>query len=248
MALLQANDLWVEGHGRQQPVLKAVNLAVTAGRVTVLLGESGAGKTMLARAFCGLLPDGFFVSRGRIAYRGEVLAAPASWAGIRGRRIFYCPQNAAASLNPVLTIGRQIAETSRIGREALLEMLAGLRFADPRRILAAYPFMLSGGENQRCLLAMALANGCELLILDEPTAELDPATGDDFMRLVQAGQRRTGLTVLLITHQLDLAREIAENLYILHAGTIVESGSCAAVLAAPGHAYTREIRAYLDGR
>jgi ABC-type dipeptide/oligopeptide/nickel transport system ATPase component len=151
-------------------------------------------------------------------------------------------------LNPVLTIGRQIAESSRIGREPLVDMLAGLGFADPRRILDAYPFMLSGGENQRCLLAMALASGSELLILDEPAAELDPTAQEDFMRMVQASRRRTGLTVLLITHQLDRVREIAENIYIMHAGAIVDSGTCAAVLAAPGHAYTREIRAYLDGR
>jgi ABC-type glutathione transport system ATPase component len=249
MVLLQAEDLWVEGygHGRQQPVLKAVDLKIMAGRITVLIGESGAGKTMLARALCGLLPDGFFVSRGRIAYQGKRLATPASWSRMRGRKFFYSPQNAAASLNPVLTIGRQIAETSRIGQEQLLDMLAGLRFADPQRILEAYPFMLSGGENQRCLLAMALAGRSELLILDEPTAELDPAARADFIRILQTCQRCYGLTVLLISHHLDLIRDIAQDLYVMCSGAIVDSGTFNVVLAAPGHPYTREIAAYLGG-
>jgi ABC-type glutathione transport system ATPase component len=225
--------------------LRAVNFKITAGQVTVLLGESGAGKTMLARTFCGLLPEGFAVSRGLITYRGKRLTAPASWLGIRGDKIFYSPQNAAASLNPVLTIGRQIREYSRISEEQLLEMLVNMQFSDPRRILHSYPFMLSGGENQRCLLAMALAGRAELLILDEPTAELDAAAQDEFIRVLQTYQRRYALTILLISHHLDLVKDIAQNLYVMYAGAIVDSGRPADVLAAPGHPYTREIGAYL---
>jgi ABC-type dipeptide/oligopeptide/nickel transport system ATPase component len=202
---------------------------------------------MLARACSGLLPDGLFVSRGRIAYRGEPLATPASWSGIRGRKMFYSPQNAAASLDPVQTIGRQIAETCRLGREQLEDMLAGLGFTDPRRILAAYPFMLSGGENQRCLLAMALAGRCELLILDEPTAELDPEAQEDVIRVLQARQKSSGLALLLISHQLDLIRDFAEKIYVICDGAIVDSGTFASMLTAPGHPYSRTIGAYLKG-
>jgi len=247
MVLLQAEDLWVAGcnHDRQQSVLRAVNLEIMTGQFTVLLGESGAGKTMLARACCGLLPEGFSIGRGSIMYREKCVTTEAAWSGIRGRKIFYSPQNAAASLNPVLTIGRQIREYSRSSGKELLEMLAALQFADPRRILDSYPFMLSGGENQRCLLAMALAGGAELLILDEPTAELDASAQADLIRVLQDYQRRYALAILLISHHLDLIKAIANNLYIMYAGTIVDSGLPSDVLASPGHPYTREIAAYL---
>jgi ABC-type glutathione transport system ATPase component len=247
MVLLRAEDLWVENAGasRQQPVLRAIDLEITAGRITVLLGESGAGKTMLARALCGLLPDGFFISRGSVAYRGKPLATAASWAAVRGRKIFYAPQNAAASLNPVLTIGRQIAETSLISNGQLLDMLAGMQFAEPRRILASYPFMLSGGENQRCLLAMALASRAEILILDEPTAELDAEAQAETIRVLQAQREPHALTVLLISHHLEFVKSIAQNLCVMFQGELVEAGVPEAVLRAPRHAYTRDIAAYL---
>jgi len=245
MVLLQAEDLWVEGRGQQQPVLRAINFNIMANQVTVLLGESGAGKTMLARAFCGLLPEGFSVSRGNIAYREKHLATPASWSSIRGRKMFYSPQNAAASLNPVLTIGRQIREYSRIGEHQLLKMLADMQFLDPQRILHSYPFMLSGGENQRCLLAMALAGRAELLILDEPTAELDAAAQKEFFGVLLSYQRLYSLAILLISHQLDLVKDIAQYLYVMCAGAIVDAGTPADVLTAPRHHYTREIAAYL---
>jgi ABC-type glutathione transport system ATPase component len=247
MILLQAEDLWVESRsqGQQQPVLRAINFKIMANQVTVLLGESGAGKTMLARAFSGLLPEGFSVSRGFIAYRGKRLATPASWLEVRGSKIFYSPQNAAASLNPVLTIGRQIREYSRINENQLLEMLAGMEISDPRRILHSYPFMLSGGENQRCLLAMALAGRAELLILDEPTAELDSAAQAELIRVLLTYQRQYSLAVLLISHHLDLIKDIAKNLYIMCDGEIVDSGTPTDVFRSPRHPYTREIGAYL---
>ena len=108
--------------------------------------------------------------------------------------------------------------------------------------------MLSGGENQRCLLAMALAGRAELLILDEPTAELDAAAQEEFIRVLQAYQRRYALAVLLISHHLDLIKDIAKNLYVMCAGEIVDSGTPAEVFRAPGHPYTREIGAYLESR
>jgi len=247
MVLLETRDLWVENRDPdpKQAVLRGVDLKISSGQITVLLGESGAGKTMLAKAFSGLLPAGFFVGRGSIVYAGKCVSTAAAWAELRGRKIFYSPQNAAASLNPVMTIGRQIDEYSRIAESQLLEMMSALHFVQPRRILASYPFMLSGGENQRCLLAMALAGRPELLILDEPTAELDSEAQADFLRVLLDYQSRYALTVLLISHHLNLIKECAQNLCILCAGTIAAAGTPATVLAASDHPYARAISAYL---
>lgn len=245
--MLRAEDLWVDHvvTGGPLPVLRGIDLEVPAGQVTVLLGESGAGKTLLARALSGLLPVDFRIRRGGVFYRGRLLATPGSWDGVRGRGIFYAPQNAAASFNPVLTIGRQIRECGRIGDAELEELLARLQFADPRRILRSHAFALSGGENQRCLLALALACGAEVLILDEPTSEIDDAAHDDFVRVLLAHQRARSLTVLLISHHLGFIRSIAQNLCVMSHGEVVACGPREAVLASPGHAYTREIAAYL---
>ena len=246
-ALLRTEDLWVDwiAGGRRQPVLRGINLEIPCGQVTVLLGESGAGKTILARALIGLLPAGFFIGRGRILFNGRVMSAPGTWAGVRGREIFYAPQNAAASLNPVLTIGRQIRETSRLPETELLPLLALLQFADPERILRSYPFALSGGENQRCLLAMALAARARFLILDEPTAELDAAAQEDFVRVLQEQQRAYSLTLLLISHHLGFIASIAQNLVVMSRGELVDAGVPEAVLRSPVHPYTRDIAAYL---
>lgn len=247
MDVLRAQDLWIEKitAAGPLPVLRGITLGLPAGQVTVLLGESGAGKTILARALSGLLPEGFFVSRGRMGYGERVLAEPGDWLGIRGRKIFYAPQNAAASLNPVLTIGRQVRETSRMDEAELADMLARLRFAEPQRILRSYPCNLSGGENQRCLLAMALASRAETLILDEPTAELDAAAQEDFVGVLRRLQCASSLTVLLISHHLDFINKIADNLCVLFRGELVDAGAPQAVLGSPGHAYTRDIAAYL---
>ena len=245
--MLRAEGLWVEtAAGRHLPLLRGIDLHVPAGRVTVLLGASGAGKTLLARALSGLLPPEVRVGRGRVLLRNREMACPADWAGIRGRAVFYAPQNAAASFNPVLTIGRQIRECSRIGSGELEGLLARLQFADPGRVLRSYPFALSGGENQRCLLALALACGAGTLILDEPTSEIDAAAHDEFVSGLLDHQRRRGLTVLLISHHLAFVGRIADRLGILCDGKMVAAGEPLGVLASPVHPYAREIAAYMQ--
>ncbi|HEX7503128.1 MAG TPA: ATP-binding cassette domain-containing protein [Acidobacteriota bacterium] len=245
--MLRTEDLWVEKTvaDGSLPLLRGINLEVPSGQVTVLLGESGAGKTLLARAMSGLLPEGLRISRGGVFYRGRSLPAPGSWDGIRGRGIFYAPQNAAACFNPVLTIGRQIRECSRSDDAELEELLARLQFSDPRRVLRSHAFALSGGENQRCLLALALACGADVLILDEPTSEIDDDARDEFVRVLLAYQRARSLTVLLISHHLGFIRSIAQNLSVMSRGEVVARGPQRTVLASPVHAYIREIAAYL---
>jgi ABC-type glutathione transport system ATPase component len=128
----------------------------------------------------------------------------------------------------------------------LEELLARLQFADPGRILGAYPFALSGGENQRCLLALALACGAGMLILDEPTSEIDAVAHDEFVKVLSDCQRRRSLTVLLISHHLGFISRIADRLCILSAGELVAAGAPADVLSSPSHPYAREIAAYIE--
>ena len=247
MDMLRAEDLWVEKRvkSRRLVLLKGIDLEIPSEQFTVLLGESGSGKTILARALAGLLPDGLVVSRGRISFGRRVMSGPADWARVRGRKVFYVPQNAAASFNPVLTIGRQIRETSRIGPGELEEMIARLQFSDPARVLHSYPFALSGGENQRCLLALALAARPEVLILDEPTAEIDAVAQKEFISVLRDYQRAFALTVLLISHHLGFVMDIAQKIYVLSGGEVIAAGAAQDVFRSPGHAYTREIAEYL---
>ncbi|MBN2344806.1 MAG: ABC transporter ATP-binding protein [Candidatus Aminicenantes bacterium] len=247
MIALRAEGLWVEQNvpGGARAVLRDVDLDVPSGRVTVLLGETGVGKTLLARALSGLLPDGFRVTRGRILYRGRRLDGPGAWQGVRGRELFYAPQNAAACLNPVMTIGRQVRECSDLGAGEITAMLARLRFADPERVLRSYPCSLSGGENQRCLLALALASRARLLILDEPTSEIDATAQEEFIQVLQEYRRRRSLTILLISHHLGFVGQLADSLCVLHRGEVVASGEPGTVLGSPRHPYVRDLASYL---
>lgn len=244
MDMLRSEGLWLEKTaGPPSPLLRGVDVQVPAGCVTVLLGASGAGKTLLARALCGLLPPGVRIQSGRVLFQGREMASPAAWTGVRGPEVFYAPQNAAASFNPVLTIGRQIRESSCLGNGELEELLACLQFTEPGRIMRSYPFALSGGENQRCLLALALACGAGVLILDEPTAEIDAAAHQEFVGVLLEHQRRRGLTVLLITHHLGFIDSAADKLCVLCNGEMVAAGDAPGALAASGHPYAREIAA-----
>jgi peptide/nickel transport system ATP-binding protein len=244
--MLRTQDLWVEDH-EAKPLLCAVDMEVPAGKVTLLLGESGAGKTLLARALAGLLPSRLRLSRGRILFNGREMNGRA-WSGVRGREVFYAPQNAAASFNPVLTIGRQINECRPFAAAAageLDELLVRLQFPEPARVLGAYPHELSGGENQRCLLALALVSGAGVLILDEPTSEIDAVAHDEFVAVLREHQHRRHLTILLVSHHLGFVEKIADGLCILADGRIVAAGPPACVLGSPVHPYVREIADYL---
>lgn len=221
-----------------EPVLQELDLELPELALTTLIGESGCGKTMLCRALTALLPPGMIVRSGRIFFRGRQVDDPSE---LRGRSIFYAPQNAAASLNPTRRIKGQILESSRRPRRDLPAIMSRLGFNDPERVLQSYPFQLSGGENQRCLLALALCLQPELLILDEPTAALDPELQEETLELISEIQVEFGLSLLLVTHNLELVRRHAGWLAIMEKGRLVETGPAARILAAPQHPYSREI-------
>jgi ABC-type glutathione transport system ATPase component len=222
-------------------LLRDVAFAVNSRKVTALIGESGAGKTMLAKTISGLLDPGIFDIRGHIRWKGKSVVEGARLRELCGRTILYVPQNAAASLNPVMKIGKQLLEAAVIPRREVCEILRRLGLDDADRVMRAYPFELSGGENERCLIAMALALKPELLILDEPTAELDSRVQGEMMDLLDEFQKALDLTLLIITHNLFLVRKMADRIYIIRDGSIVEHGDREAILNAPVHPYTREI-------
>lgn len=248
MALLSAQNLTVSSEN-QPPnaplplsvrLLQNVSIDLRKDKITCLIGESGSGKTIFSKTIAALLPENVFIEHGDILYQGQ----PIDYRMLkksRGRGIFYTPQNAAASLNPVLKIKRQVNEWSKLEQAQLLDLFRDLEFRDPERVLNSYPFQLSGGENQRCLLAMAVAQQPELLILDEPTSALDHHLQEEFIGLIKKIQQRFGLTILLITHNLSLVRNAADYIYIILNGEIIEHGTPAELLTCPRHAYTMEI-------
>jgi len=224
MPLLQTENLTIHtspGNPASQVtiLLDMVNLSIEENAITSLIGKSGAGKTIFARAISGLLPPGVVIGSGNIFYRGRQI----DYAGLtqmRGREILYLPQNASASLNPVYKIKQQVFETSRISLDETLKIMEILDFkpGEIDRILSSYPFQLSGGQNQRCLLAMAIAIRPRLLILDEPTSSLHDDARQNVIDLVERIRDLYGLTILLISHDLNMVKNISGNIYTISGG------------------------------
>ncbi|MGO1561982.1 MAG: dipeptide ABC transporter ATP-binding protein [Actinomycetaceae bacterium] len=254
MTAVQIHDLTVRygADPAAPPALDAVSLAIPPGVVTAVVGESGSGKSTLAHSLMRLLP-GSARSAGRIEVAGDDLLACSerSMRAVRGARIGFVPQDPVASLNPTMTIGAQLRETFTLaGRrvdeaaEALiLEDLHELGFDDPATLLARYPHELSGGMRQRVLVAIAFSQRPGLVVADEPTSALDALVGREVLRSMEAVRQRHGTTVVLITHDLAVARRYAEHVHVLHQGRVVESGPVAQVFAAPGQDYTRSLLA-----
>lgn len=233
--------------------LDGVGFAVDRGETLALVGESGSGKSVTAYALLGLLGAAGRITAGRAMLEGVdlVTAPPRAMARIRGRRAAMIFQNPRAALNPIRTVGRQIADVLRrhegLGRraawDAAIEMLRGVGIPDPARRARTYPFQLSGGMCQRVMIAIAVAAKPALLIADEPTTGLDVTTQALVMDLVGklAGER--GMATVLITHDLALAAERAQRIAVMHAGHIVETGATAALIAEPRHPYTARLLA-----
>ncbi len=244
MRALELADLWVAapGPGGRTPLLRGVGLSLAAGEVAGLVGLSGAGKSLTARALAGLLPPPLVAVRGRLRLAGrEVpLADPAGWRGLRGREVLLLFQQAGAALNPVMGVGAQIEEALRAGRG---EGRAGARRRS-REALARVgldpalavrrPPQLSGGQRQRVLLALAFALAPPVLLADEPTTGLDPAAQEGILALLAGLAQEAGSAVLFISHDLRAARTLCRRLAVMAAGRVVEAGATAAVLARAG--------------
>jgi len=234
-------------------VLRGVSLQVQPGEVRGLVGESGAGKSMLGRAVLGLLPSNATIASGRVAFEGHDLLAmrEAERRDLLGRRIALIPQDPMTSLNPVKRVGAQIANLLRhhlgLSRRAALarttELLTEVAIREPERVLSLYPHEMSGGMRQRVLIAMAFACDPSLVIADEPTSALDVTVQRQVLQLVERLRRRHGSAVLFITHDLGVVAKICGSMTVLHAGRVLEEGETAEVLVRPRHAYTRALLA-----
>jgi len=234
-------------------VLRGVSLEVQPGEVRGLVGESGAGKSMLGRAVLGLLPAKAAITSGRIAFEGrDLLKMQADERrGLLGRRIALIPQDPMTSLNPVKRVGVQIGNLLRhhLGlskRAALLraaELLIEVAIREPERVLSLYPHERSVGMRQRVLIGMAFACDPALIIADEPTTALDVTVQRQVLQLVERLRRRHGSAVLFITHNLGVVAKICSSMTVLHAGRVLEEGQTADVLVRPRHAYTRALLA-----
>jgi peptide/nickel transport system ATP-binding protein len=237
--------------GRRADVLREINLQVEPGRVLGLVGESGAGKSMLGRMIAGEVPKGFSVSHGFVRFEGrDLMALPrAAHRALLGRRIAFIPQEPLSGLNPVLTVRQQLFEhLAHVGapkarwRDIARERLAEVGLPDGDAILARYPHQLSGGQCQRILIAMAFCGEPALIVADEPTTALDVMTQAQIMRVLREQQQRHGTAVIFITHDLRLAAHVCDAVAVLYAGEVVESGSAAQVLDDPVHPYTRSLK------
>ena len=258
--LLSISDLHVSFRtsGEAVEAVRGVSLEVGRGESVALVGESGSGKSVTALSVLRLLPyPQAWHPGGRIEFDGEsLLDAPATaMRSLRGRRISMIFQEPMTSLNPLHTVEKQVREALRLhqsinaaaAHERVLELLELVHLRDAALRLAAYPHQLSGGQRQRVMIAMALANDPDLLIADEPTTALDVTIQAQILDLLQELRERLGMALLLITHDLGIVRKMADRIYVMNDGRIVESGGTRRVFDAPEHPYTRHLLAATPG-
>jgi peptide/nickel transport system ATP-binding protein len=250
MSLLQASGLTVALRTPQGalPVLRHIDFSLESGKVLGLVGESGAGKSMIGRTIAQLMPPGFSVVAGSLTFAGRDLVAmkPRARRTLLGREIAFIPQEPLSALNPVLTIGLQLFEHLRHlavpraqRKDRAVAALEAVHLPRPALLLDRYPHQLSGGMCQRVLIAMAFAGAPRLVIADEPTTALDVTIQARIMDLMAELQRVHGTAVLFITHDLRLAAQICDEVMVLYAGAVVERGGARAVLRSAAHPYTR---------
>ena len=254
--LLEIADLRVtfDGETGVARAVDGVDLSVRTGETVGLVGESGCGKSVTALAVLRLVEHPGRIAHGsRVRFEGRDLLALSERdiRAVRGNHVALIPQEPAGALNPVLTIGSQIAEVVRAHQHVTraeaawraVEMLTAVGIPDPEKRAGQYAHQLSGGMRQRVLIAIALACGPHLVIADEPTTALDVTIQAEILELLDGLQRRLGMAVLLITHNLALVAERTRRVYVMYAGQVVEEAPTGALFATPAHPYTQGLMA-----
>ena len=251
--LLKVTGLTTLIRGGAAPVraVDSISFEIAAGETFALVGESGCGKSMTALSIMRLLPEAGEIAGGAVELAGEnLLDLPESrMRDVRGRRVAMIFQEPGLSLNPVMTVGAQIAEavirhtalTGAAVQARVLELLDAVRMPDARRRINEYPFQMSGGMKQRVMIAIALACDPDLLIADEPTTALDVTVQAQVLELLRELQRSRGMAMLLITHDLGVVAQMAQQVAVMYAGEIIETAPVAAFFSGPAHPYSRKL-------
>ena len=252
--LLEVDALTI-GFGKAPPVVSNVSFSVMPGDTMALVGESGSGKTLTCRSVLRILPDAAQIRSGSIRFAGstgavDMLGAPErAMRQVRGNQIAMIFQEPMRSLSPLHRLGNQVAEVLLLHRSISaseakrlgLEQFERVGFADPERAWRSYPFEMSGGMRQRAMIAMAMVAKPELLIADEPTTALDVTTQAQVLGLINELQKETGMAVILVTHDLGVVANMAQQVVVMNKGRVMESGSAADVLGSPAHGYTQKL-------
>jgi microcin C transport system ATP-binding protein len=238
--------------GAQIHAVRGVSFSVGKGETVAIVGESGSGKSVTALSTVALLGDSAMIE-GSITYNGRQMvgASEPELRRVRGNDISFIFQEPMTSLNPLHTIERQLAESIELHqglrgtkvRDKIIELLTKVGIRDPETRLGAYPHELSGGQRQRVMIAMALANGPELLIADEPTTALDVTIQAQILDLLADLKAREGMSLLFITHDLTIVRRIADRVCVMKDGQIVEQGKTETIFGSPQHPYTQMLLA-----
>jgi oligopeptide transport system ATP-binding protein len=238
-----------QGQQNSHEAVKSISFDLPKGKIVALVGESGSGKTATALALTGLLESNAVVT-GNVFYAGSNILEMESKAlrKIRGKQIAYIFQEPGGSLNPVFTIGYQISETIALHttatnaldrKEQAIAILEAVGIHHAERCYHAYPHELSGGMQQRIMIAMAIVCKPEILIADEPTTALDATIQKQILDLLKQVQKDFGTSILLITHNFGIVSHIADEVMVMHKGSIVESGTISQIMQNPQHPYTK---------
>jgi peptide/nickel transport system ATP-binding protein len=236
---------------RTHSILRGVNLGVEGGSIHGLVGESGAGKSMLAKTIVGLLPDAARISSGNVYFAGRSLldVSERGRRDLLGRSVSMIMQNPMTALNPVMRIGKQMTAVLRrhfalgqaAAKQRALQALDSVHIRNPKKVLELYPHELSGGMCQRVLVSLAFACEPRLIVADEPTTALDVTVQRQVLRLLKEMQEKSNVTVLFITHDLGIVAKLCDSATVMFAGRTVETGPVSQICEQPQHEYTRAL-------